>query len=57
MIAESADVEESQYIEKVIQMHRDLDLETPHKETKTNVNMTGITLFGRFNKFTVQCPV
>lgn len=41
MIAESADVEESQYIEKVIQMHRDLDLETPHKETKTNVNITG----------------
>lgn len=41
MIAESADVEESQYIEKVIQMHRDLDLETPDKETKTNVNMTG----------------
>ena len=40
MIAESADFEESQYIEKVIQMHRDLDLETPDKETNTNVNMT-----------------
>ena len=40
MIAESADVEESQYIEKVIQMHRDFDLETPDKETKTNVNIT-----------------
>ena len=40
VIAESADFEESQYIEKVIQMHRDLDLETPDKETNTNVNMT-----------------
>ena len=40
MIAESADFEESQYIGKVIQMHRDLDLETPDKETNTNVNMT-----------------
>ena len=40
MIAESADVEESQYIEKVIQMHRDFDLETSDKETKTNVNIT-----------------
>ena len=40
MIAESADFEESQYIEKVIQMHRDLDLETPDKEFNTNVNIT-----------------
>lgn len=40
MIAESADAEESHYIEKVIQMHRDLDLETSDKETKTNVNIT-----------------
>ena len=40
MIAESADVEESHYIEKVIQMHRDLDLETSDKETNTTVNIT-----------------
>ena len=40
MIAESADGEESQYIDKVIQMHRDLDLETRDKETNTNVNIT-----------------
>ena len=40
MIAESADGEETHYIEKVIQMHRDLDLETSDTETKTNVNIT-----------------
>lgn len=40
MIADSADVEESHYIDKVIQMHRDLDLETSDKETKANVNIT-----------------
>ena len=39
-IAESADVEESHYIEKVNQMHGDLDLETPDKETEANVNIT-----------------
>lgn len=41
MIAESADGEESHFIEKVIQMHRDLDLETSYKETETNANITG----------------
>ena len=40
MIAESADDEESHFIEKVIQMHRDLDLETSYKETETNANVT-----------------
>ena len=40
MIADSADAEESHYIENVIQMHRDLDLESSVKETETNVNIT-----------------
>lgn len=38
MIAESADVEESQFIDKVIQMHRELDLDVSDKEIKTSEN-------------------
>ena len=37
MIAESADVEETHYIEKVFQMHRDLDFESSDKESKTSL--------------------
>lgn len=39
MIAESADVEESHYIDKVIQMHREFDLESSDKEIKTIVTV------------------
>lgn len=38
MIAESADVEETHYIDKVIQMHREFDSESSDKELKTSLN-------------------
>ena len=41
MIAESADVEESYYIDKVIQMHRDLDLHDTNQKSKICENEIG----------------